>query len=38
MSERPDRPDILGYNRDAWDRQVERGNRWTVRQRSSLVN
>ena len=22
--------DILGYNRRAWDRQVERGNRWTV--------
>ena len=22
--------DILGYNRHAWDRQVERGNRWTV--------
>jgi SAM-dependent methyltransferase len=26
----PDGPDILGYNRHAWDRQVERGNRWTV--------
>ena len=26
----PDRRDILGYNRHAWDRQVERGNRWTV--------
>jgi SAM-dependent methyltransferase len=22
--------DILAYNRHAWDRQVERGNRWTV--------
>src|SRR4051794_19772198 len=22
--------DILTYNRQAWDRQVERGNRWTV--------
>jgi SAM-dependent methyltransferase len=22
--------EILGYNRRAWDRQVERGNRWTV--------
>jgi SAM-dependent methyltransferase len=22
--------DILTYNRHAWDRQVERGNRWTV--------
>src|SRR3954453_7333956 len=22
--------DVLGYNRRAWDRQVERGNRWTV--------
>jgi SAM-dependent methyltransferase len=22
--------DILGYNRHAWDRQVERGNRWTL--------
>ena len=22
--------DILRYNRHAWDRQVERGNRWTV--------
>ncbi len=22
--------DILDYNRQAWDRQVERGNRWTV--------
>jgi SAM-dependent methyltransferase len=22
--------DILGYNRHAWDRQVERGNRWTI--------
>ena len=22
--------DILSYNRDAWDRCVERGNRWTV--------
>jgi len=22
--------DVLGYNRQAWDRQVERGNRWTV--------
>src|SRR3954471_9407372 len=22
--------DILDYNRRAWDRQVERGNRWTV--------
>ena len=30
MSERPDRRDILGYNRHAWNRQVERGNRWTV--------
>ena len=25
-----DSRDILGYNRQAWDRQVERGNRWTV--------
>ena len=30
MSQAPDRPDILGHNRHAWDRQVERGNRWTV--------
>jgi len=22
--------DIMGYNRRAWDRQVERGNRWTM--------
>ncbi len=22
--------DILGYNRQAWDRQVERGNSWTI--------
>src|SRR5438093_2500911 len=22
--------DILSYNRHAWDRQVEKGNRWTV--------
>jgi len=22
--------DVLDYNRRAWDRQVERGNRWTV--------
>jgi SAM-dependent methyltransferase len=22
--------DVLGYNRHAWNRQVERGNRWTV--------
>src|ERR687893_2144183 len=22
--------DIRGYNREAWDREVERGNRWTV--------
>jgi SAM-dependent methyltransferase len=22
--------DILGYNRQAWDRQVELGNRWTI--------
>src|SRR4051812_23762439 len=25
-----DRAEILRYNRRAWDRQVERGNRWTV--------
>lgn len=25
-----DHDDILGYNRHAWDRQVERGNSWTV--------
>jgi SAM-dependent methyltransferase len=25
-----DPDDILSYNRTAWDRQVERGNRWTV--------
>ena len=24
------RQDVLAYNRRAWDRQVERGNRWTV--------
>ena len=30
MSEPPDRKEILGYNRIAWDRQFERGNRWTV--------
>jgi SAM-dependent methyltransferase len=22
--------DVRGYNRDAWDREVERGNQWTV--------
>jgi hypothetical protein len=22
--------DILAYNRQAWDRQAEKGNRWTV--------
>ena len=22
--------DIQGYNRDAWDKEVERGNQWTV--------
>jgi hypothetical protein len=30
LSGQPDRRDILGYNRHDWDRQVERGNRWTV--------
>src|SRR5712675_944311 len=25
-----DHRDILTYNRHAWDRQVERGNRWTI--------
>ena len=30
MSEGPDRQEILDYNRRAWNRQVERGNRWTV--------
>ena len=29
-SERPGNQDILAYNRHARDRQVERGNRWTV--------
>jgi hypothetical protein len=22
--------DIQGYNRDAWDKEVEHGNQWTV--------
>src|SRR5215211_7296288 len=22
--------DVRGYNRDAWDKEVERGNQWTV--------
>ena len=22
--------DVQGYNREAWDRQVEDGNQWTV--------
>ena len=26
----PDPGDVLAYNRLAWDRQVERGNRWTI--------
>jgi SAM-dependent methyltransferase len=28
MAETP--PDVIAYNRDAWDREVSRGNRWTV--------
>src|SRR4051794_23744323 len=28
-SEQPAGGDTLGSNRHAWDRQVERGNRWT---------
>ena len=30
MGETPDGPDVLEYNRVAWDRQVERGNPWTI--------
>jgi SAM-dependent methyltransferase len=26
----PTPPDVVAYNRDAWDREVARGNRWTV--------
>jgi hypothetical protein len=22
--------DVRGYNKEAWDREVERGNQWTV--------
>jgi SAM-dependent methyltransferase len=29
--------DVRGYNRDAWDREVERGNRWTVPVGEDLV-
>lgn len=30
MSDRIDPSDLVSYNRQAWDRQVERGNRWTI--------
>ena len=30
MREGPLRADLFSYNRDAWDRQVQQGDRWTV--------
>lgn len=35
----PDRSpdDVIAYNRDAWDREVARGNRWTLPVTSELI-
>jgi SAM-dependent methyltransferase len=29
--------DVRGYNRDAWDKEVERGNQWTVPVRPDVI-